>query len=71
MKIIFHSCTDGYITEVQFEDNRSRIFLTMQEGFEYVSSFFEDVKRIPQERLEHSCFAEEIVQTIYKEREVE
>lgn len=71
MKIIFHSCIDGYITELQFEENQSRIFWTMQDCFEYAKTFLEDVKQIPQERLEHQCYKWELEQEIHKEREVE
>lgn len=71
MKIIFHACTDGYLTEIQFDGRRSRIFYTMQDAFEYMSIFLPDVKEIPQERPEHKCSRESAEKAIRRHREIE
>lgn len=71
MKIIFHSCIDGYLTEIQFDGNISRIFYTMQDAFAYVHTFLKDAKEIPQERLEHKDSKESLERQIRENREVE
>ena len=71
MKIIFHGCVDGYLTEIQFDENISRIFYTMQDAFEYMNTFLKNVKEIPQERLEHVYMKAAIEKLIRTNREVE
>lgn len=71
MKIIYHCCVDGYLTEIQFEGSISRLFYTMQATWEYMQIFIKDVKEIPQERLEHDCTRECAETKIRANREVE
>ena len=71
MKIIFHSCTDGYLTEIQFEGSISRIFYTMQDALEYMRIFLNDIKEIPQERLEHEGLREFVEKSIRASRKLE
>ena len=71
MKIIYHNCIDGYITECQFEDNRSRLFATMQDAHEYVNYFHENVANVKQLMIEQECSKYEVIEKIKQERVVE
>lgn len=71
MKIIYHCCVDGYLTEIQFDGSISRLYYTMQAACEYMRIFIKDVKEIPQERLEHDCMRECVEAEIRANREVE
>ena len=54
MKIIYHACTDGYLTEVVFPQG-SEWFSTMLDALIRVGELFgkDRCKDIPQERIEH------------------
>lgn len=55
MKIIYHACTDGYLTEVKFPQG-SEWFTTMSDALIRVGELFgkDKFKDIPQERIEHN-----------------
>ena len=71
MKIIYHACINGYLTEIQFEDNYSRLFATMQDGHNYVSYLRENVANVEQSMIEHNCLKDELIEEIKKNRIVE
>lgn len=65
MKIIYHACPDGYITEVVLP-LRSEIFGTMESAQKRVENLLMfrsdiDIKDISQEYLEHTCSRVELI----------
>lgn len=61
MKIIYHSCTNGYVTEVVFPQG-SEIFAIMLNAVERVKNLVGDkIKDVPQELVEHDCTRAELI----------
>lgn len=62
MKIIYHACPDGYITEVVFPQG-SEIFAIMSNALKRVESIIgENIKNIPQECIEYTCSRGELIE---------
>lgn len=61
MKIIYHSCINGYITEVVFPQG-SEIFALMESAIRRVKYIIGDkIKDVPQEIIEHNCTRGELI----------
>ena len=69
-KVIYHACVDGYLTEIQFEEGRSRLFSTIQEALTYLS-FFCNPSVCPQEQVLERCSKSDILTRLITEKEVE
>ena len=62
MKIIYHACSDGYITEVVFPQG-SEIFAIMSNALERVKGIIgENIQSIPQECIEYTCSRGELIE---------
>lgn len=70
IRVIFHDCTDGYLTEVRFEGKQSRLFGTILEALSYLSTFFPPTA-CPQEIAKETCSKASLMKSLVKEREVE
>ena len=61
MKIIYHGCIDGYLTEVVFPQG-SEIFAIMTDAFSRLGNLVgEHIADIPQEVIEHNCTRGELI----------
>lgn len=69
-KVIFHECTDGYLTEIRFEGEQSRLFGIMQEALDYLSMFCTPTD-CSQEIVKQTCSKASLMKSLIAEREIE
>lgn len=69
-KVIFHDCTDGYLTEIRFEGQSSRLFGTIREALSYLSMFVPPTV-CPQEIVKETGSKASVMKALIKEREME